>query len=209
MISDNAVWHHATVTRARRQALNGHRAAVLWFTGLSGSGKSTLAHAVEERLHGLGCRTYVFDGDNVRHGLCGDLGFSRADRSENLRRIGEMVKLFCDAGVIALTAFISPFRADRIAVRQGMGEGDFFEIYCRCPLAVCEERDVKGLYRRARRGEIPDFTGISSPYEEPERAALVLETGHESLEDSVQRVLDFLADRDVISPAENRARVKG
>ena len=209
MISDNAVWHHATVTRARREALNGHRAAVLWFTGLSGSGKSTLAHAVEEKLHALGCHTYVFDGDNVRHGLCGDLGFSRADRTENLRRIGAMVKLFCDAGVIALTAFISPFRADRIAIRQGVGETDFFEIYCRCPLAVCEKRDVKGLYQRARRGEIPEFTGISSPYEEPERAALVLETSRESLEDSVQRVVDFLVGQGVVSPPENRSRAGG
>ena len=141
--STNTVWHHATVTRARREALNGHRGAILWFTGLSGAGKSTLAHAVEELLHKRGCRTFVFDGDNVRHGLCNDLGFSARDRAENIRRIGEMTKLFLEAGVISLTAFISPFREDRERVRSLVPHGDFFEIYCRCSLDVCEQRDVK------------------------------------------------------------------
>lgn len=160
--TNNVVWHHATVTRTRREAMNGHRSVILWFTGLSGAGKSTLAHAVEEELHRRGCRTFVFDGDNVRHGLCADLGFSAGDRVENIRRLGEMAKLFLEAGVIALTAFISPFRADRERVRSLVPHGEFLEIYCRCPLEVCEQRDVKGLYKRARAGDIKDFTGISS-----------------------------------------------
>ena len=182
--SSNTVWHHATVTRQRREEANKHRAVILWFTGLSGAGKSTLAHAVEEELHRRGCRTFVLDGDNVRHGLCSDLGFSEEDRQENIRRIGEMAKLFNEAGVITLTAFISPFRADRERVRSLVPHGDFFEIYCDTSLEVCESRDVKGLYARARTGEIPDFTGISSPYEVPEKPELVVPTGTESLERS-------------------------
>jgi len=187
--SANTTWHHAAVTRRMRETRNGHRSAVLWFTGLSGSGKSTIAHAVEEELFRRGANTFVFDGDNVRHGLCGDLGFSDADRSENIRRIGEMAKLFVEAGVIALTAFISPFRADRERVRSLVGEEDFIEIYCRCPLEVCEQRDVKGLYRRARAGEIGNFTGISSPYEAPEYPALVLDTADMSLDECVAGVM--------------------
>lgn len=197
--SENTVWHHATVTRELREALNGHRGAVLWFTGLSSSGKSTIAHCVEERLHKMGCRTFVLDGDNVRHGLCGDLGFSKEDRSENIRRIKEMAKLFVEAGMITLTAFISPFRADRELVRSLIGDKSFIEIYCRCPLAVCEERDVKGHYRRAKLGEIKEFTGISSPYEEPEQPDLVLQTDVMSLEKCVNEVVRLLADRGVIS----------
>jgi adenylylsulfate kinase len=193
------VWHHATVTRARRERLNGHRGAAVWFTGLSGSGKSTLAHEVEERLHRLGCRTFVFDGDNVRHGLCGDLGFSLEDRTENIRRIGEMAKLFVEAGVIALTAFISPMQTDRERVRQIVGEPDFLEVYCNCPLEVCESRDVKGLYRRARRGEIKDFTGISSPYEPPEKSSLSIETGSEPLDQCVDKVIALLVEKGVIA----------
>lgn len=196
--SSNVVWHHATVTRARRESLTGHGSAILWFTGLSSAGKSTLAHAVEEHLHQAGCLTFVFDGDNVRHGLCSDLGFTAADRDENIRRVGEMTKLFLEAGVIALTAFISPFRAERDRVRSLVPHGDFLEIFCHCPLEVCEERDVKGLYKRARAGEIKDFTGISSPYEEPEQPELVVETGSLTVEDSVARVLDFLRERGVI-----------
>jgi len=199
--SANTVWHHATVTRARREALNGHHTAILWFTGLSGAGKSTLAHAVEEALFQRGCRTFVFDGDNVRHGLCSDLGFSAHDRSENIRRIGEMTKLFLEAGVIALTAFISPFRADRERVRSLVPHGEFLEIYCRCPVEVCEQRDVKGLYRKARAGEIPEFTGVSSPYEEPLNAELVVDTAVLSLEESVAAVLKMLQERGIIEPA--------
>jgi len=190
--SSNVVWHQATVTRARREAANGHRSAILWFTGLSGAGKSTLAHAVEEQLHCSGIRTFVFDGDNVRHGLCSDLGFSDADREENIRRIGEMAKLIIEAGVIALTAFISPFRADRDRVRALAGDGDFIEIYCRASVDVCEARDVKGLYARARAGEISHFTGISSPYEAPENPELVVDTGSETLTECVNQVLDYL-----------------
>jgi adenylylsulfate kinase len=197
-ISSNVVWHHATVTRARREKQNGHRTTILWFTGLSGSGKSTLAHAVEEELHCMGCRTFVFDGDNVRHGLCADLGFSDKDRVENIRRVGEMAKLFLEAGVISLTAFISPFRSDRRKVRSLVPHGDFLEIYCNCSLEICEARDVKGLYKRARAGEIKDFTGISSPYEEPENPELNVDTGKLTLAESVAMVIGMLKARSVI-----------
>ena len=196
--SQNTIWHHATVTRARREQLNSHKSAVIWFTGLSGAGKSTLAHEVEERLHQMGCHTFVFDGDNVRHGLCGDLGFSPEDRTENMRRIGEMVKLFMQAGLISLTAFISPFRRDRERVRQLVGEQSFIEVYCHCPLEVCERRDTKGLYRRARAGEVKDFTGISSPYEPPEHPSLILDTGTEPLDVCVDKVVGFLQKRGVL-----------
>jgi adenylylsulfate kinase len=196
--STDVVWHHATVTRARREALTGHGSTILWFTGLSSAGKSTLAHAVEEHLHRAGCLTFVFDGDNVRHGLCSDLRFSKEDRDENIRRVGEMTKLFLEAGVIALTAFISPFRAERERVRSLVPHGDFVEIYCRCALEICEQRDVKGFYKRARAGEIKDFTGISSPYEEPDKPELVVDTGSLTLEQSVSRVLDLLRERGVI-----------
>jgi len=196
--ASNVVWHRATVTRDRREALNGHRSVILWFTGLSGAGKSTLAHAVEEQLYQKGCRTFVFDGDNVRHGLCSDLGFSAEERVENIRRVGEMAKLFLEAGVMALTAFISPFRADRARVRSLVPHGEFIEIYCRCSLEVCEQRDVKGLYKRARAGVIKDFTGISSPYEEPEAPELVVDTNLSSLDESVVLVLQMLRDRGII-----------
>jgi adenylylsulfate kinase len=196
--SSNVVWHQATVTRARREQANGHRSFILWFTGLSGAGKSTLAHAVEERLHQIGCRTYVLDGDNVRHGLCADLGFSEADRIENIRRIGEVAKLMVEAGVIAMTAFISPFRAERQKVRSLMGEGEFIEVYCKCSLEICESRDVKGLYAKARAGLIKNYTGISSPYEEPEAAEIVIQTDAMSIDDSVDRVIDGLRERGLI-----------
>lgn len=197
--SENVVWHHATVTRQRRETLNKHKGVVLWFTGFSGAGKSTLAHAVEEELHQRSCRTLVLDGDNVRHGLCGDLGFGEADRSENLRRIGETSKLLVEAGVITLTAFISPTRADRQRVRGLLPHGDFLEIYCNCPLEVCESRDVKGLYAKARAGEISDFTGISAPYEPPKTPDLTVLTGDESLQDSAERVVGLLEQRGLLS----------
>jgi adenylylsulfate kinase len=196
--SPNTLWHQATVTRQRREQQNGHHSFIVWFTGLSGSGKSTLAHAVEERLHEMGCRTFVFDGDNVRHGLCGDLGFAAEDRVENIRRIGEMAKLFTEAGLIALTAFISPFRADRQRVRDLVAKKDFIEIYCSCPLEICEQRDVKGLYRRARAGEIQEFTGISSPYEAPEAPDLTVETYKHSIETCTQQVINLLLERGAI-----------
>lgn len=198
MKTNNVVWHHATVNRRRREKLNGHRGAVVWFTGLSGSGKSTLAHTVEERLHRMGCRTYVFDGDNVRHGLCSDLGFSVPDRSENVRRIGEMAKLFVDAGMIVLTAFISPLAQDRERARHLIGEKDFIEVYCRCPLEVCERRDTKGIYARARKGEIPEFTGISASYEPPVNPDLALDTDTTRLEACAEAVIRLLEQKRVI-----------
>ncbi|MBK9161543.1 MAG: adenylyl-sulfate kinase [Nitrosomonadales bacterium] len=208
LISDNVVWHHATVTRARREAQNGHRGAILWFTGLSGSGKSTLAHEVEETLHRMGCRTFVLDGDNVRHGLCGDLGFSAEDRVENIRRIGEMSKLFMEAGVIVLTAFISPFQAERDKVRRMVPPGEFLEIFCQCPLEVCEQRDVKGMYKKARAGEISNFTGISSPYEAPDHPELAVNTAEHDLQDCVQQVMRLLAqgERPVLMQHEQAIR---
>lgn len=198
--SSNVVWHNATVTRKRREKMNEHGSVILWFTGLSGAGKSSLAHAVEEELHQLGCRTFVFDGDNVRHGLCADLGFSTEDRVENIRRVGEMAKLFIEAGVIALTAFISPFQSDRERVRSLVPHGDFLEIYCHCPLEICEQRDVKGLYQRARDGKIKDFTGISSPYEDPLDPELIVETGTLSMKESVAQVMQLLLDRGIVQP---------
>jgi len=198
-ISTNTVWHHATVTRARREEQNNHRGAIIWFTGLSGAGKSTLAHAVEEELHQRGCHTFVLDGDNVRHGLCGDLGFSAQDRIENIRRIGEMAKLFMEAGVIVLTAFISPYRADRERVRGMVEHGDFIEIYCDSPIEVCESRDVKGMYKKARAGQIAEFTGISSPYEAPESPELAVNTGADELEACVQQVLGEMSLRGIIT----------
>jgi len=194
----NIVWHHATVTRDRRNQQNNHKSVVLWFTGLSGSGKSTLAHAVEEELHQMGCRTFVLDGDNVRHGLSGDLSFSDKDRKENLRRIGEVSKLFIEAGTIVLTAFISPFREERRKVRSMMPHGDFVEIYVDCPIEVCESRDVKGLYQKAREGEINQFTGISSPYEPPEAQELTVNTNQETLEESTTKILNLLKGRGII-----------
>jgi len=196
--NNNIVWHHATITRQQREKQNGHKSKVLWFTGLPSSGKSTITHAIEERLHQMGCHTFVFDGDNVRHGLCSDLGFSREERKENIRRIGEMVKLFIDAGIIALTAFVSPFRADRERVRNIVGEKDFIEIYCKCSVEVCEKRDPKGHYKKARDGEIKEFTGISSPYEEPLSPDLVLDTACLSVEDNVDEIMRLLVERGII-----------
>lgn len=196
--SNSIIWHHATVTRSRREELNAHKSVVLWFTGLSGSGKSTLAHALEEHLHRMECRTFVLDGDNVRHGLCGDLGFLEKDRVENIRRVGEVAKIFLEAGTITMTAFISPFRSDRKKVRALFSREDFLEIYCRCPLDVCETRDVKGLYQKARAGEVKNFTGISSPYEAPESPELIVDTDRLNLADSVEMVLNLLRERNVI-----------
>lgn len=197
-MSKNIVRHNATVTRHRRKLQNKHKSFVLWFTGFSGSGKSTLAHTVEEQLHQMGCRTYVLDGDNVRHGLCSDLGFSSDDRTENIRRIGEMARLFVDAGIISLAAFISPALKDRQTIRSLFAEGDFVEIYCKCSIETCEHRDTKGLYKRAREGKIGEFTGITATYEEPVSPDLVLDTEHESLMECAQRVLVLLKTRNLL-----------
>jgi adenylylsulfate kinase len=193
----NVLWHHATVTRLRREQQNGHRSAVLWFTGLSGAGKSTLAHAVEEILHQRGCRTFVLDGDNVRHGLSSDLGFSEGDRRENIRRIAEAAKLMMEAGIITLTAFISPFRSDREAARNVVPHGDFIEIYCKASLDVCEARDVKGFYKLARAGKIKNYTGIDSPYEVPMAPELAVDTGTFDLDASAAAVLSLLEQRGI------------
>ncbi len=188
----NIVWHAGQVTRQDRERIAGHRGCTLWLTGLSGSGKSTIAVALEKALWDRGVRAYILDGDNVRHGLNADLGFSPQDRTENIRRIGEVAKLFTDAGVVNLTAFISPYRADRDRVRGLMGEGDFIEVFVDCPLEECERRDVKGLYKKARAGEIPEFTGISAPYEAPEAPEIVIKTAELSEEEGVQVCLDYL-----------------
>jgi adenylylsulfate kinase len=190
--SSNIVWYTASVTRQQREQKNGHKSVVIWFTGLSGAGKSTLAHAVEDQLFQRGCNTYVGDGDNIRHGLCGDLGFSPEHRAENIRRIGEVAKLFLDAGVIVLTAFISPYRADRERARERVAAGDFIEVYCRCTLEVCEKRDVKGLYQRAKAGKIKEFTGISAPYEEPVAPEIVIDTDKYSVRECVKQLCSIL-----------------
>ncbi len=196
--SKNITWHESNITKEDRERLNGHKAVVLWFTGLSGSGKSTLAHAVEQALYDKGCRTIVLDGDNIRHGLNKNLGFSPEDREENIRRIGEVARLFTQAGVIALTAFISPYRADRDNARELLNDGEFVEVYLKCAIDVCESRDVKGLYKKARAGEIKEFTGISAPYEEPLNPELVIDTAAETLEESTRKVLAYLQSREII-----------
>ncbi|WP_035243761.1 adenylyl-sulfate kinase [Desulfonatronovibrio hydrogenovorans] len=188
----NTVPYRGNINCSRREDLLNQKSMVLWFTGLSGSGKSTIAHAVEERLHQLGRLTYVFDGDNVRQGLCSDLSFSPEGRAENLRRISEMVKLFLDAGIICLTAFISPLQADRDRCKSLINCAKFFEVYVKCPLEVCEQRDVKGLYKLARQGKIKNYTGISAPYEEPDSPDLILETHNCSLDECVDQVVNFV-----------------
>lgn len=196
--SENIVFHHGQVARADREARLGQRGCVLWFTGLSGSGKSTVCRAVETRLAATGHLVQVLDGDNVRHGLCKDLGFSAADRSENIRRIAEIAKLSVDVGLIVLTAFISPFRADRAQARAVIGTDDFIEVFLDVSLAVCEQRDPKGLYRKVRAGEIAEFTGISSPYEPPDSPEIRLATGDQTLEQSVDAVIDSMTRRGLL-----------
>ena len=194
----NIVWHKGAVTREDREQLNGHKGATVWLTGLSGSGKSTIAVDLEKRLCERGVRTYILDGDNIRHGLNKNLGFSPDDRTENIRRIGEVAKLFTDAGTVALTAFISPYRADRDQVRALMKDGDFIEVYVDCPVEVCEQRDVKGLYKKARAGEIKEFTGISAPYEAPNKPELTIKTSEQSVEESAMQILRHLQQRGIV-----------
>jgi adenylylsulfate kinase len=192
------VWHQGAVTRGDREQMNGHKGCTVWLTGLSGSGKSTIAVDLEKRLWERGVRAYILDGDNIRHGLNKNLGFSPDDRTENIRRIGEVAKLFTEAGMVALTAFISPYRADRDQVRALMQPGDFVEVHVDCPVEVCEQRDVKGLYKKARAGEIKEFTGISAPYEAPEKAELVINTAGQSVEASSKQILAYLEKQGVI-----------
>ena len=199
MNSSNIIYHQASVTRQRRNKSNNHRSLVLWFTGLSGSGKSTLAHALEEKLFQKGCRTFVLDGDNVRHGLNSNLGFSEEGRTENIRRISEVSKLMLESGLIVMTAFISPFSKDRNEARNLISNDDFIEIYCKASLEVCEARDVKGLYKLARAGEIKNYTGVDSPYEEPENPELTINTDHQTLDNSVSKILNFLEQNSLIS----------
>ena len=192
MKRSNIIYHQASVTRQRRNKLNNHRSIVLWFTGLSGSGKSTLAHALEEKLFQKGCRTFVLDGDNVRYGLNSNLDFSEKGRTENIRRISEVSKLMLESGLIVMTAFISPFNKDREDARKLISSDDFIEIFCKASLEACEARDVKGLYKRARAGEIKNYTGIDSPYEVPEKPELIIDTDNQSLEESISIILNFL-----------------
>jgi len=196
--SQNITWHPGDVTREDRERMFGHRGTTLWFTGLSGSGKSTVARKVEWLLAERGLHVYTLDGDNIRYGLCKDLGFSPADRTENIRRIGEVCKLFTDAGTLTLAAFVSPYRADRDAVRSLLAPGDFCEVYVAADLAVCESRDPKGLYKKARAGAIGEFTGISAPYEEPEHPELTLHTDQENVEASAARVVRYLEERGIV-----------
>ncbi len=190
--SKNITWHEGQVSRDDREQKLGQKGCTIWFTGLSGSGKSTLAVAAEKALSDRGKHTYILDGDNVRMGLNNNLGFSPEDRTENIRRIGEVAKLFTDAGTLVFSSFISPYRADRDAVRDVLGEGDFVEVHVSASLEVCESRDTKGLYAKARKGEIPEFTGISAPYEAPERPELVVDTGEQTLEQSVAVLVEYL-----------------
>jgi len=191
--SKNIFWHEGDITKEDRERLNGHRGVCLWFTGLSGSGKSSIAQEVQNLLYEQGVHTYVLDGDNIRHGLNSDLGFSPEDRNENIRRIGEVSKLFVDAGLVVMTAFISPYRKDRDRVRQIMDDGDFVEIYVEADPETCEKRDPKGLYKKARAGEIKEFTGISAPYEPPLNPELVINTSKETdVRKNAQKVVDYL-----------------
>lgn len=196
--STNITWHDTTITKQDRHAQNGHGSCVLWFTGLSGSGKSTIANAVSNELFRQGINEYVLDGDNIRHGLNKDLGFSEHDRTENIRRIGEVAKLFVDSGKVVTTAFISPFRSDRDQVRSIFTENEFIEVFVDCPLEECERRDPKQLYAKARAGEIRDFTGIDSPYEAPEQPEITIHSNEVSVEDAVQLVLGYLQDKNII-----------
>ncbi|OEF23003.1 adenylyl-sulfate kinase [Vibrio rumoiensis] len=196
---ENVIWHQHQVTKQTRSELKKQKPVVLWFTGLSGAGKSTVAGALESQLASLGYHTYLLDGDNVRHGLCSDLGFSAQDRRENIRRIGELAKLMADAGLIVLSAFISPHRAERQMVRDLLPEGEFVEVFVNAPLEVCEKRDPKGLYKKARAGEIPNFTGIDSEYEAPKNPEIDLPAGDKSLDELVDQCLTVLREKSIIA----------
>jgi adenylylsulfate kinase len=196
--SQNITWHHAIINKEDREQLLGQKGVTLWFTGLSCSGKSTLATEVEKRLYERGYLTYILDGDNIRHGLNRNLGFSPEDREENIRRIGEVANLFRQAGIINMTAFISPYRADRKKARDLAKEGEFIEIFCRCSLEACERRDKKGLYKKAKDGEVPEFTGISAPYEEPENPEITIETDKTTIEEGVNKIISYMEKKGMI-----------
>ena len=198
MKNNNIIWHNTTISKIDRHLQNGHKSCVLWFTGLSGSGKSTLANAVDHELFRNGFRSYCLDGDNIRHGLNSDLSFRKEDRKENIRRIGEVTKLFVDSGQIISSAFISPFREDRKLVRNMFKAGEFIEIYLNCPIQICEIRDPKGLYKKARKGEISDFTGITSPFEPPLAPEIIIETNKMTIKDSVEEIFTFLKEKKIL-----------
>lgn len=198
-VAENITWHRGEVGRSDREKARGHRGGVIWLTGLSGSGKSTLGSRLEGALHARGVQVYVLDGDNVRHGLCADLGFAPEDRQENIRRVGEVAKLFVDSGTLVISAFISPYRADRAKVRSTLGEGDFVEVHVAADLATCEFRDPKGLYKKARAGEIKGFTGIDAPYEAPESPELSIDTSDDTPEESAAQVLRYLEEHGYLS----------
>jgi adenylylsulfate kinase len=197
-MGNNITPHKGKIGREDRCKMNGHKTALVWFTGLPGSGKSTISHELEYRLFQRCIKTYVLDGDNVRHGLCRDLGFSAEDRRENLRRVAEAARLFSDAGIFTIAAFASPYRADRFMVRRMFEPGDFIEVYLKCDLKICEARDPKGLYKKARSGEIKNFTGVSDPYEPPENPEIVLDTDGLSIEESVSKIMNYLGEKGLI-----------
>lgn len=202
MKTDNTVWHEQHISKTQRAALMGQKPCLLWYTGLSGSGKSTVANAVDALLFERGCHSYLLDGDNVRHGLNGDLGFSDTDRIENIRRISEVSKLFIDAGLVVSTAFISPFTADRQMAREKLASGEFIEVYIDTPIAICEQRDPKGLYKKARAGEIKDFTGIDSTYDVPSSPEIHIKTAEKSVIACAQQVVDYLEQHGFITPTK-------
>ncbi len=197
--SPNVVWHHATITKEDRFKLQGHKGCVIWLTGLPSSGKSTLANEIEAKLYEMGKRTYVLDGDNIRHGLNHNLGFSPEDREENIRRVGEIAKLFTDAGVIALAAFIAPYKKDRDSIKNSMSDGEFIELYVKCSVSECENRDPKGMYKKAREGVIKEFTGVSAPYEEPVNPGIIVDTEKYNLEECVNQVIDYLEQKRILN----------
>lgn len=198
-MENNIIWHDHKITRAERSVNKNQKPCLLWFTGLSGSGKSTIANALDVALHKRGYHTFLLDGDNVRHGLCKDLGFSDDDREENIRRVGEVCKLFADAGLIVMSAFISPFTSDRRLVRKLFPAGEFIEVFMDTPLATCEERDPKGLYQKARAGEIKNFTGIDSPYDVPAHPEIRLDTSRHSVDECVDSLIAYLLERELIT----------
>ncbi len=207
---NNLYWHKHSVTAKERWKSYGYKSCVIWFTGLSAAGKSTLANVLSKELHIMQIKNYVLDGDNIRHGLNKNLGFSHDDRKENIRRIGEVAKLFVDAGLIAMAAFISPYREDRSNVRRLLGNGQFIEVFVKCPVSECERRDPKGIYKRARAGEIKEFTGVSAPYEEPENPEIILKTDEMSMEKCIKTILNYLRENKYIQDAKyiNRTNVK-
>ncbi len=198
-MANGAIWHQSKVNKQQREFSNGHKATVFWLTGLSGAGKTTLATLVEKRLFDIGVKTYLLDGDNLRHGLNRDLNFSLESRQENVRRVGEVAHLFSDAGVVTLVSIISPYTTHRRAVRQLFSEGEFFEIFINCPLEVCKQRDPKGLYQKALSGQIKGFTGIDDPYEEPEIPDLIINTADELIEESAEKVYRFIQKKIILS----------